>query len=208
MFQSGSALEKTEEQKERRVSKDDEDKEKKRKERRGKRYSMDKTFLSSASHIVISLTDKRDKEIVNVIHSDIAEEKVDPAVENAEYENYKLTPESQNQLKTTFHYFSSETCQAFGKILEIVNSREVNAQLLPPEFVLIGPTGHGKSSILEALLGHLFNLNTLSPFVLSSLSFSISTNSLFCSFFLPFYCSFVPKVKCSFLLDGESQNDH
>jgi GTPase Era involved in 16S rRNA processing len=133
---------------------------------------MDKSLLSSTSHIVISLTDKRDKdkdkEIVNVIRSDIDEEKIDPVAENAEYENYKLTPECQKHLKNTFHYFSSETCHAFGKILDIINSREVNAQLLPPEFVLIGPTGHGKSSILEALLGRFVHLNS------ALLSFSVS----------------------------------
>ena len=42
----------------------------------------------------------------------------------------------------------------------------VNIQIPTPEIVFIGPKGHGKSSLLEALLGHYFNIectHTIEP---------------------------------------------
>jgi len=51
---------------------------------------------------------------------------------------------------------ASPVHSAFHKILTF--ARDINTQLQVPEIVLIGRQGHGKSSVLEAIIGQPFNL--------------------------------------------------
>jgi flagellar biosynthesis GTPase FlhF len=84
-----------------------------------------------------------------------SDEKIEAAAELAELDSYPLDKEDAIKLDAAYNYFSADFIKAVNKVHEI--SRSANGQVLPPEIVLIGPTSHGKSALLEALIGKSSN---------------------------------------------------
>jgi len=80
-----------------------------------------------------------------------AEEKIEAATELSELDSYTLDQEDTIKLDAAYNYFSHEFIKAVNKLHDI--SRNANGQIMPPEIVIIGPTSHGKSALLEALIG-------------------------------------------------------
>eukprot|EP01099_Mayorella_cantabrigiensis_P000830 TRINITY_DN1356_c0_g1_i1.p1 TRINITY_DN1356_c0_g1~~TRINITY_DN1356_c0_g1_i1.p1 ORF type:complete len:728 (-),score=209.06 TRINITY_DN1356_c0_g1_i1:108-2291(-) len=80
----------------------------------------------------------------------------DEVAETKELESVKLGPgETSTTYSELYHLFPSEVFVAYDKLQDF--ARDLNTQISHPEIVLIGLQGHGKSSILEALLGHQIN---------------------------------------------------
>jgi hypothetical protein len=92
---------------------------------------------------------KIDEPIVH-IHRD-NDEKIETASELSELDNYTLDQDDNIKLDAAYNYFSNDFIKAVNKLHDI--SRNANGQLMPPEIVIIGPTSHGKSALLEALIG-------------------------------------------------------
>lgn len=85
----------------------------------------------------------------------LAEENVDEALEIAELEATKAGDESKDAYKELYTLFPQSVYAAYDKIKTF--ARDLNTQISHPEIVLLGPTSHGKSALLEALVGRQFN---------------------------------------------------
>lgn len=85
-----------------------------------------------------------------------AEESIDENVEIAELEATKATDENKDGHKDLYNLFPPEVYAAYDKLKTF--ARDLNTQIAHPEIVLIGPNAHGKSALLEALVGRQFNL--------------------------------------------------
>ncbi len=79
------------------------------------------------------------------------DEKIEAATELSELDSYTLDQEDTIKLDAAYNNFSHEFIKAVNKLHDI--SRNANGQIMPPEIVIIGPTSHGKSALLEALIG-------------------------------------------------------
>ncbi len=112
-----------------------------------------KSSKSSEDHATSKSSSRsllRVEEPIVHIHRD-NEEKIEAASELTELDNYPLDQDDNIKLDAAYNNFSSDFIKAVNKLHDI--SRNANGQIMPPEIVLIGPTSHGKSALLEALIG-------------------------------------------------------
>lgn len=86
----------------------------------------------------------------------LADEGVDEALEIAELEATKAHEENKDAFKELYSLFPQSVYASYDKIKTF--ARDLNTQISHPEIVLLGPTSHGKSALLEALIGRQFNV--------------------------------------------------
>jgi hypothetical protein len=86
----------------------------------------------------------------------LADENVDEALEIAELEATKAHDENKDAFKELYSIFPQSVYTSYDKIKTF--ARDLNTQISHPEIVLLGPSSHGKSALLEAIIGRQFNV--------------------------------------------------
>lgn len=85
----------------------------------------------------------------------MAEDNIDVNVELSELEDAVAKDKDKDSFLKYYEPFNQNVYNAYDKLRSF--ARDHNAQMSHPEVVILGPISHGKSSLLEAIIGYQFN---------------------------------------------------